>query len=47
MKQKDKKEGPLKTLKSIEDKNEGQLRAIKCKTDIKSQIDLFGSCCFA
>ena len=36
-----KKEELLKRLKNIKDKNEGQLKAIKGKTDIKSQIDLF------
>ena len=37
----DKKEGRLKRLENIEDKNEEQLKAIKEKTDIKSQTDLF------
>ena len=36
-----KKEELLKRLKNIKDKYEGQLKAIKGKTDIKSQIDLF------
>ena len=36
-KEEDKKEGLLKRQKNIEE----QLKAIKSKTDIKSQIDLF------
>ena len=35
------KEGLLKRLKAIEDKNEEQLKAITGKTDIKSKTDLF------
>ena len=38
---KDEKEGFLRRLKNIEDKNEEQLKAIKGKTDLKSKIDLF------
>ena len=41
MKEEDKKEGLLKRLKNIEDKNEEQLKIIGNKTGIKSQIDLF------
>ena len=37
----DQKEGLLKRLKDIEDKSEEQLKAIKGKTGLKSQIDLF------
>ena len=35
------KEGLLKRLKNIEDKNQEQLKAIKGKTGLKAQIDLF------
>ena len=38
---KTKKKGFLKRLKNIKDKNEGQLKAIRCKTYIKPQIGLF------
>ena len=31
----------MKRLKNIEDKNQEQLKAIKGKTGLKSQIDLF------
>ena len=31
----------MQRLKNIEDKSDEQLKAIKGKTDIKSQIDLF------
>ena len=41
MKEKDKKEGLFKRLKNIEDKSEEQLKIIRNKTGIKSQIDLF------
>ena len=41
MKEEDKKEGLLKRLKDIEDKNKKQLKIIRNKTDIKSQIDFF------
>ena len=41
LKEEEKKEGLLKRLKNIENKNEEQLKAIKGKTDIKSKIDLF------
>ena len=40
LKEGDKKEGLLKRLKNIEDKNEEQLKIIGSKTYIKSQIDL-------
>ena len=30
--------------KNIDDKNQELLKAIKCKTDIKSKIDLFDEC---
>ena len=38
---KTKKEGLVKRVKNIENKNEELLKAIKGKTDIKSKIDLF------
>ena len=38
---KDGEKGLLKRLKNIEDKNQEQLKAIKGKTGLKSQIDLF------
>ena len=41
LEEEDKKEGLLKRLKNIEDENEGQLKIIGDKTDIKSQIDFF------
>ena len=41
MKEEDKKGGLLKRRKNIEDKIEKQLKTIKSKNDIKSQIDLF------
>ena len=41
LKKQDKKEGLLKRLKNIEDKNEEQLKTIKGKTGLKSKIDLF------
>ena len=41
LKEKDKKDGVLKRLKNIEDKNEEQLKAINGKTGLKSKIDLF------
>ena len=41
LKEDDKKEGLLKRLKNIEDKNEEQLKIIGNKTYMKSQIDLF------
>ena len=41
LEEEDKKEGLLKILKNIEDENEGQLKIIGDKTDIKSQIDFF------
>ena len=41
LKEEHKKEGLLKRLKNIEDKNEEQLKIIGKKTNIKSQIDLF------
>ena len=41
LKEEDKKEGLMKRLKDIEDKNEEQLKIIADKTDIKSQIDCF------
>ena len=37
----DEKEGLLKRLKAIEDKNQEQLKAVTGKTDIKSKTDLF------
>ena len=37
----DLQEGLTKRLKNIEDKNEEQLKALKGKTDVKSQNDLF------
>ena len=40
-KEEDKKEGLLKKLKNIEDKNEEQLKIIGNETGINSQIDLF------
>ena len=36
----DLQEGLTKRLKNIEDKNEEQLKALKGKTDIKSQNDI-------
>ena len=41
MKEEDKKEGLLKRLKNIEEKNEEQLKSIKNEIDIKSYFDLF------
>ena len=41
LKEEDKKEGLLKKLKNIEDKNEEQLKIIGNETGIKSKIDLF------
>ena len=35
------KKGLLKRLKNIKDKNKEQLKAIRYKTNIKPQIDLF------
>ena len=42
LKEEEKKEGLFKRLKNIEDKSDKQLKIIGNKTDIKSQIDLFG-----
>ena len=41
LKEEDKKEGLLKRLNNIEDKNEEQLKATEGKTCSKSKIDLF------
>ena len=41
LKEEDKKEGLLKRLKNIEEKNEEQLKSIKNEIDIKSYFDLF------
>ena len=38
---KDKKEGLLKRLKNIEDKNEELLKIIRDKTDRRSQVNIF------
>ena len=38
---KDKKEGLLKRLKNIEDKNEELLKTIRDKTDRRSQVNTF------
>ena len=42
LKDEDRKEGLVKRVKNIEDKNEELLKVIKGKIDIKSKIDLFG-----
>ena len=39
LKEEDKKEGPLKRLKNIEDKNEDQLKAIKDRAKKKKQLN--------
>ena len=41
LKEEDEKEGLLKRLRKIEDKNEEQLKMMRNRTSIKSQIDLF------